>query len=154
MPILGRRDRSSQLNNKQIKIPEYTWKIAVKVLPGEDITKIPDSRFTAIITPNRAKPGNFPVAENTIAMPDGINIFDNNFLIYKNQWQNWRTWQVDYKEIERLTGYNFFPRHVLSSSLLADSEENSDINSSIINFFSANNKLTTTINEVTKGSSP
>jgi hypothetical protein len=39
------------------------------------------------------------------------------------KWQDWNTWKVSYKDIEKWTGIKFFETSFLSSSLLADSEE-------------------------------
>ena len=107
-------ENNNTVNPKQIKIPDYTWKISVLTNRGDDLTIIPPS-VTAIVTPNTARPSSFPHSQ---VMPDG----SVKIISTLAQWQDFNTWKVPYKNIENWTGTKFFDIPSLSASLLADSE--------------------------------
>jgi DNA/RNA endonuclease G (NUC1) len=84
-------------NAKLIRVPEYIWKIAVVMEPGQEIADITDqTEVYALITPNRSqlkKPVSFP-------LPNGAskNITD---------WNDWTQWEVSVDYLEEITGYDF-----------------------------------------------
>lgn len=82
---------------------------------GDDLTTIPPSSVTAIVTPNTARPSSFPHSQ---VMPDG----SVKTISTLAQWQDFNTWKVPYKNIENWTGTKFFDIPSLSASLLADSK--------------------------------
>lgn len=100
-------------NPKEIQIPEYTWKIATVVEPGQGIADINGStQVIAIITPNRAAPTN------------GEATLPNRAPVTINNWQHWPNWRVSVRYLEQITGYDFFsnlPKEIQDQIELDDS---------------------------------
>lgn len=84
-------------NSKLIRVPEYIWKIAVVMEPGQKIADITDqTQVIALITPNRSQlitPGSFP-------LPNGVIKDITN-------WNDWTQWQVSVDYLEEITGFDF-----------------------------------------------
>lgn len=84
-------------NPKLIRVPEYIWKIAVVMEPGQEIADITDqTQVIVFITPNRSQlvtPGPFP-------LPNGVTRNITN-------WNDWRQWQVSVDYLEEITGFDF-----------------------------------------------
>jgi DNA/RNA endonuclease G (NUC1) len=85
-------------NEKDIYVPEYLWKVALVLEPGQtlaDITR--NTQVIAIITPNRSQ----LQSSTTVSLPNGLQRSIDN-------WNDWREWQVSVDYLEEITGLNFF----------------------------------------------
>ncbi|MEB3340026.1 DNA/RNA non-specific endonuclease [Okeania sp.] len=96
-------------NPKQIGVPDYTWKVFVPLHPGQgaaDITQ--NTPVTAVIFPN-ADPRGFPTVtiEDTefyrIPLPNGTEL-----TIDSNSVGDWTQYAISVRELEDITGYDFF----------------------------------------------
>ena len=96
-------------NPKQIGVPDYTWKVFVPLRPGQgaaDITQ--NTSVTAVIFPN-VDPRGFPTVriDNTefyrIPLPNGTEL-----TIDSNSVGDWTQYAISVRELEDITGYDFF----------------------------------------------
>jgi hypothetical protein len=100
----------TQLKDKGIHIPEWTWKIILALQPGQGIEDVTiNTPLIAVMTPNEAEPYQFYLEGGKTAEvlhplhPD----FPDNFIT-QAEWRNWENWQVSVDRIEEETGLDFF----------------------------------------------
>lgn len=138
------------VNGKQIKIPEYTWKIVVVTNPGQNLEDIDLGTSTiAIMTPNRPRPRaeDFPITDEFLPG----HVMTINSLA---DWRNWETWRVDYNYIQELPGlakFRFFSNVPSSSnaSLLAQLSPTDELFKSDGSFYEDAFRINSVTNEST-----
>jgi DNA/RNA endonuclease G (NUC1) len=133
-------------NPKQIKIPEYTWKIVVNLEPGQELEDVNlETSTIAIMTPNRPRPeaGDFPVTDEFL--PGRVMTINS-----LEEWRNWQTWRVDYRYIQGLTNLILFQN--VPSSLNAPLLANFSSTDELFNSHGTFNKDSIWIDSVTNES--
>jgi DNA/RNA endonuclease G (NUC1) len=87
------------VNPKQIGIPDYTWKIIVPLRPGQGLADITaNNRIISVIMPNF----------DTTQLSSPLITLPNGRVLDLSVPQNWTSYAVSVRDIEALTGYNFF----------------------------------------------
>ena len=109
--------RKALLNQKEIPVPDFTWKIATVLEPGQNLSDIDaNTQVIALITPNRQPPvGN----SGSVQLPGGQTrtVAD---------WRHWPNWRVNVDYLEDITGYDFFsdlPQEIQQAIQADDSSE-------------------------------
>ncbi|MEB3340030.1 DNA/RNA non-specific endonuclease [Okeania sp.] len=86
-------------NPKQIPVPDFTWKIATVLEPGQSLSDIDaNTQVIALITPNRRPPAG---KTGPVQLPGGETRQVAN-------WEHWPNWRVNVNYLEEITGYDFF----------------------------------------------
>ncbi len=86
-------------NPKQIGIPEFFWKVVVPLRPGQGIADLnEDTQPIAVIMPNI----------DARKFPDNQLILGNDTTLDLSRPGVWETYAVTVRDVEHLTGYNFF----------------------------------------------
>lgn len=109
------------LIDKGITIPEWTWKVALIVEPGQGVADVTaNTPAYAILTPNGVEPNHTPTrpdgtvgnnADFASPEPHPFNALlgsNRPNLNNKAEWRDWENWVLTIDELETLTNLDFF----------------------------------------------